>query len=81
MPDDNNILDAEVVFPLKYLSHFGRSLDFPLINCEIELDFLQLKESIISEILIPPAVLGNPYAKQPAPDVAEMQTTASAFQI
>ena len=40
MPDDNNILDAEVVFPLKYLSHFGRSLDFPLINCEIELDFL-----------------------------------------
>ena len=37
-PDDNNILDAEFVVPLKHLSNFWRSLDFPLINCEIELD-------------------------------------------
>ena len=26
-PDDSNILDAEVVVPLKYLSNFWRSLD------------------------------------------------------
>ena len=37
-PNDKNILDAEVVVPLKYLSNFWRSLDLPLINCEIELD-------------------------------------------
>ena len=37
MPNNNNILDAEVV-PLKYLSKFWRSLDLRLINCEIELD-------------------------------------------
>ena len=37
-PNDNNVLDAEVVVPLKYLSNFWRSLDLPLINCEIELD-------------------------------------------
>ena len=31
-PDDNNILDAKVVVPLKFLSNFWRSLDLLLIN-------------------------------------------------
>ena len=35
-PNDNNPLDANVVVLLKYLSNFWRSLDLPLINCEIE---------------------------------------------
>ena len=26
-------LNTEIVFPLKYLSYFWRSLDLPLINC------------------------------------------------
>ena len=30
-------LNAEFVFPLKYLSNFYRPLNFPLINCKIEL--------------------------------------------
>ena len=38
MPHNNNILDAEVVVSLKYLSNFWRSLDLPLINCEIKID-------------------------------------------
>ena len=42
-PNNNNILDAEVVIPLNYLSNFWRSLDFSLINCKIELDFRWLK--------------------------------------
>ena len=37
-PNDNSILDAEVVVSLTYLSNFWRFLDFPLINCEVELD-------------------------------------------
>ena len=38
--NNNNILDAEVVVPLKYLNIFWRSLDLPLRNffCEIGLD-------------------------------------------
>ena len=32
-PNNNNMLEAEVVVPLKYLAHFWRFLDFPLINC------------------------------------------------
>ena len=37
-PYGDNILDAEVVVPLNYLSNFWRSLDLPLVNCEIELN-------------------------------------------
>ena len=33
-----NILDTEVVAPLKSLSNFWRSLDLSFINCKIELD-------------------------------------------
>ena len=35
---NHNVLDAEVVVPLKYLSNFWRSLDLPLTNCEIEIN-------------------------------------------
>ena len=35
-PNKNNILDAEADAPLKSLINFWRSLDLPLINCEIE---------------------------------------------
>ena len=46
--NNNNILDTEVVVPLKYLSRFWRLLDLPLVNCEIQLDFSWSKECIIS---------------------------------
>ena len=41
--NNNNILDAEVAVPLKYLSNFWRFLDLSLINCEIELDLTKSK--------------------------------------
>ena len=36
-PNNNTILNAAVVVPLNYLSNFCRSLDLPLISCEIGL--------------------------------------------
>ena len=36
-PNNNSSLNAEVVVPLKDFSNVWRSLDLPLINCEIEL--------------------------------------------
>ena len=34
-PNDGNEKDAEIMVPLKYLSNFWRTLEMPLINCEV----------------------------------------------
>ena len=78
MPNNNNVLEAEVVVPLKYLGNFWRSVDLPLINFEIKLDLSWSKEHIISEISIIPRVSGD--ANPPVQEVAVMQTSAT-FQI
>ena len=43
-PADGNALDREVIVPLKHASNFWRSLDLPLINCEIKLDLSWLED-------------------------------------
>ena len=30
-------VDVEIIVPLKYLSNFWRTLEMPLINCEVEI--------------------------------------------
>ena len=35
--DDGTIDSVEIMVPLKYLSNFWRTLEMPLINCEVEL--------------------------------------------
>ena len=36
-PEADNVKDVEVIVPLKYLSNFWRTLEMPLINCEVNL--------------------------------------------
>ena len=36
-PDDDNEKDVKIMVPLKYLSNFWRTLEMPLINCEVNL--------------------------------------------
>ena len=36
-PNNGNEKDVEVMVPLKYLSNFWRTLEMPLINCEVNL--------------------------------------------
>ena len=36
-PAADNKKDVEIIVPLKYLSNFGRTLEMPSINCEINL--------------------------------------------
>ena len=36
-PNNNNVKNAEIMVPLKYLSNFWRTLEMPLINCEVNL--------------------------------------------
>ena len=49
-PNNDYRLDAEVVVPLTYSSNFWRSLDLPLINCEIELGLSWSRYCVIPEI-------------------------------
>ena len=37
--DDNGTKEVEIMIPLKYLSSFWRTLEMPLINCEVSLIF------------------------------------------
>ena len=79
--NDNNALDAEFVFPLKYFCNFWRSLDSPLINCETELDLKGTKNYLISEIYKTPEVPANPNANPPNPLIQVTATTGATFQI
>ena len=36
-PDNGNTKDVEIIVPLQYLSTFWRTLEMPLINCEVNL--------------------------------------------
>ena len=47
-PPDSNMKDAEILVPLKYLSNFWRTLEMPLINCEVELILTWSKNCVIS---------------------------------
>ena len=45
--NNNGIINVEIMFPLKYLSNFWRTLEMPLINCEVELILNQSANCVI----------------------------------
>ena len=45
--DDGEINGVEIMVPLKYLSNFWKTLEMPLINCEIELILTWSRNSVI----------------------------------
>ena len=46
-PDDGNTKDVEIIVPLKYLSNFWKTLEMPLINCEVNIILTWSKDCII----------------------------------
>ena len=48
-PDDDNEKDVEIMVPLKYLSNFWRTLEMPLINCEVNLILTWSSTCIITD--------------------------------
>ena len=45
--DNNGIINVEIMVPLKYLSNFWRTLEMPLINCEVELNLTWSRNCVI----------------------------------
>ena len=48
-PNDDNEKDVEIMVPLKYLSNFLRTLETPLINCEVNLISTWSSTCVITE--------------------------------
>ena len=46
---DRNTKNVEIIVPLKYLSNFWRTLEMPLINCEINLILTWSRKIVITE--------------------------------
>ena len=46
-PPAGNTKDVEIIVPLKYLSNFWRTLEMPLINCEVSLELTWSKKLLI----------------------------------
>ena len=47
-PAVGNTKDVEIIVPLKYLSNFWRTLEMPLINCEVNLILTWSKDCVIT---------------------------------
>ena len=47
-PNNGNTKDVEIIVPLKYLSIFWRTLEMPLINCEVNLILTWSKDCAIT---------------------------------
>ena len=47
-PADRNTKNVEIIVPLKYLSNFWRTLEMPLINCEVNLILTWSKDCVIT---------------------------------
>ena len=47
-PADSNTKNVEIIVPLKYLSNFWRTLEMPLINCEVNLILTWSKDCVIT---------------------------------
>ena len=66
-PEDNDSLtNAKVVIPLKHLSNFWRSLNIPLINCEVELILTWSKNCVLGDMTVSAAQDGNPAVVAPS---------------
>ena len=46
--NNNNVKDVEIMVPLKYLSNFWRTLEMPLINCEVNLSLIWSSACVIT---------------------------------
>ena len=57
--------ETEVVIPLKHLSNFWRSLNIPLINCEVELILTWSKNCVLADMTTRDAEGDNPAIVSP----------------
>ena len=73
--------ETEVVIPLKYLSNFWRTLNIPLINCEIELILTWSKNCALVDMTVRAAGNNNAPSAIVAPTGLEFQITDTKLHV
>ena len=81
--------NLEIVVPLKHLSNFWRTLDMPLINCEVSLTSTWSENCVLTDITTQAARDANTYADPPvgprekidAPVNATFKTTGTKLYV
>ena len=71
-----------ITVPLNHLSNFWRTLDMPLINCEINLIFTRSENCALTDIIAQTVKNANPNANPPAQATEAIDAPPNAaFQI
>ena len=65
--------NVKVVIPLKHLSNFWRSLNIPLINCEVELILTWSKNCVLADMTLD--VAANPAIVAPSGAIFQITDT------
>ena len=79
--NNDPLTDAEVVVPLKHLSNFWRSLDIPLINCEVELILTWSKNCALADMTVRAAGNNNDSPAVVAPSDATFKITDTQLYV
>ena len=73
--------ETEIVIPLKHLSNFWRTLNIPLINCEIELILTWSKNCVLADMTVRDAGNNNDPPAIVAPTGLEFQITDTKLYV
>ena len=77
--DNDSLTNAKLVIPLKHLSNFWRSLNIPLINCEVELILTWSKNCVLADMTTRDVEGDNPAIV--APSVATFKITDTKLYV
>ena len=70
--------NLEIVVPLKHLSNFWRTLDMPLINCEVSLTSTWSENCVLTDITTQATRDANTYADPPVGPREKIDAPANA---
>ena len=79
--NNDSLTDAEVVVPLKHLNNFWRSLDIPLINCEVEIILTWSKNCALADMTVRAAGNNNDPPAVVAPSGATFKITDTQLYV
>ena len=76
--------EGEIVVPLKYLSNFWKTVDMPLINCQVSLALTWPEDCVITSLekrLVTAAQGGNPEVRDDPPIGATLKITDTKLYV